>query len=770
MDTGFEGEEKTEEPPSGFTAGPSGGNAAASGGYTIGKRPALSPVSVSTCLAQRELAGTSLRASSARLRALASSSLLHTTGAGPGQLHFHGSFVHDLRVVHVLKGHRGCVNRLSWNAEGTMLASGSDDQRVLLWGYPSRKQLTAIDTGHSANIFGVRFLPCTGNNVIATGAMDTDVRSHTVEPSMTSTFRCHADRVKAVDIEPGSPHHIFSASEDGTVRQFDLRCHRANACRSSGELSACCSATLLVGLGPPPGFNAYLGGSINERFPVEAKGLALNPIAPWQMAVACGDAFVRIYDRRKLSLGASSPAEALMYLAPPHLASGAKRRCPPPTTHTTAVHFGQTGTSVIATYHRDHAYAMDIRGDGSASPTRFENTKVPRVAQPNGTPKPALLAQAEKERLTGNFALATSTLTAAARHYSRAIYFAGPTWARPVAVASLYAQRALVYLRRAWTGDAAAALLDCEQAIDIDPNCNTAHLRRAQALKALGRFKEAKTAALSYQQKFPESETDSVNLLESIEQAAEGLERGEVDRDDSTDATGEEEEDSEEDSEEELQDLEDVGHSEEPNDSWRAKRERTASGDGASGRGGGQTTSRRTIWATSRRANRRYVGQCNIQTDIKEAVFLGTNDEFVAAGSDDGLVFIWHAKTGELVNILSADQDVANCVQPHPSACCIATSGIESVIRLWEPRAQCDDDQLTEQTPEQLDDLVAENQERVMERMHNVRRITPEWLQEVNRSPQGAAMLRALLQAEGMFADQFGEEEDGAPTVSCRQS
>jgi WD and tetratricopeptide repeat-containing protein 1 len=35
------------------------------------------------------------------------------------------------------------------------------------------------------------------------------------------------------------------------------------------------------------------------------------------------------------------------------------------------------------------------------------------------------------------------------------------------------------------------------------------------------------------------------------------------------------------------------------------------------------------------------VGQCNVQTDIKEAVFLGQDDALVACGSDDGYVFIY---------------------------------------------------------------------------------------------------------------------------------
>lgn len=32
----------------------------------------------------------------------------------------------------------------------------------------------------------------------------------------------------------------------------------------------------------------------------------------------------------------------------------------------------------------------------------------------------------------------------------------------------------------------------------------------------------------------------------------------------------------------------------------------------------------------------RYVGACNVQTDIKEACFWGDNGEYIVAGSDDG--------------------------------------------------------------------------------------------------------------------------------------
>lgn len=79
----------------------------------------------------------------------------------------------------------------------------------------------------------------------------------------------------------------------------------------------------------------------------------------------------------------------------------------------------------------------------------------------------------------------------------------------------------------------------------------------------------------------------------------------------------------------------------------------------------------------------RFCGHCNTTTDIKEASYFGKN--FIVAGSDDGSFFIWDRETTNIVRIMKGDESIVNCLQPHPTSCCLATSGIESVVRIWCP-------------------------------------------------------------------------------------
>ena len=81
-----------------------------------------------------------------------------------------------------------------------------------------------------------------------------------------------------------------------------------------------------------------------------------------------------------------------------------------------------------------------------------------------------------------------------------------------------------------------------------------------------------------------------------------------------------------------------------------------------------------------------YKGHRNCDT-VKGVNFFGPNCEYVVSGSDCGRIFIWRKKDGELLRVMEGDKHVVNCIEPHPYATMIASSGIEHDIKVWIPNA-----------------------------------------------------------------------------------
>ncbi|KAJ7638848.1 WD40 repeat-like protein [Roridomyces roridus] len=190
-------------------------------------------------------------------------------------------------------GHTGCVNALSWARDGELLLSAGDDRTVRVWrmdptvdeDYPFLCR-GILHTGHMANIFNAHMLPHSSN--IATVAGDRQVRVHEMgqvrqygppadsrtdaKHSCIRRLRCHDGRVKRLVTED-SPHLFLTVSEDGTVRQHDLRTPPHDCSED-----AC----------PPP--------LIKVDFPLST--MAFSSLTSYQFVVAGESEYGYLFDRR----------------------------------------------------------------------------------------------------------------------------------------------------------------------------------------------------------------------------------------------------------------------------------------------------------------------------------------------------------------------------------------------------------------------------------------------------------------------------------------
>lgn len=317
-------------------------------------------------------------------------------------------------------------------------------------------------------------------------------------------------------MEPNNPHLFWSAAEDGTVRQYDTRL--SNNSQKSWESANCLLSVKALGAG-------------SAHRSIELKGISLNKAHVHQLAIAAGDVYVRMYDRRMLSTGSPKDehvrGEPVLQMAPPHtcLINSSKRTG---RAHTTCVSFGNRGDKLVATYHCDQAYAFDVSGTGScataygsipdttgaelgsASDASDCDTNACTPSTPSIRPASQEAVQkAEGLKTMGNHAFFSKDLPEAVRFYSQALHL-NPT--SPM----LHTNRAAALISRDWVGDAMWALKDCEIALKLEPSLAKAHYRRIQALKALNQLQAAYSAIEAFQARFPTAGEDAARLKEEV--------------------------------------------------------------------------------------------------------------------------------------------------------------------------------------------------------------------------------------------------------------
>lgn len=91
--------------------------------------------------------------------------------------------------------------------------------------------------------------------------------------------------------------------------------------------------------------------------------------------------------------------------------------------------------------------------------------------------------------------------------------------------------------------------------------------------------------------------------------------------------------------------------------------------------------------STTREEPQVFKGHRNAQT-VKGVNFFGPNTEYVVSGSDCGRIFMWKKAGAQLISLLLGDEQVVNCLEPHPYATVLATSGLDNDVKIWTPTAE----------------------------------------------------------------------------------
>ncbi|XP_030850845.1 DDB1- and CUL4-associated factor 6 isoform X2 [Strongylocentrotus purpuratus] len=241
-------------------------------------------------------------------------------------------FVQRMKLDTTLDVHRGCVNTISWNEQGSLILSGSDDKKLCFTNPYTKQVQAAIPSGHRSNIFSAKFLPCSRDRQVVSCSGDGCVMFSDVDnPDMygRNSFNCHYGTAYEVVTLPSDPNTFMSCGEDGTVRWFDLRI------KTSCSKEECKEDVM-----------------INCRRAVT--GICVNPILPYQLAVGCSDSSVRIFDRRMLVTKLSGNhigrgmQGILCRFCPTHLQNKYSRP--------TSLTYSANGQDLLVSYSSDYIY------------------------------------------------------------------------------------------------------------------------------------------------------------------------------------------------------------------------------------------------------------------------------------------------------------------------------------------------------------------------------------------------------------------------------
>ncbi|CAN8076173.1 unnamed protein product [Agarophyton chilense] len=681
-------------------------------------------------------------------------------------LHGHHSLTRKMDWSVQLTGHTGCVNRLALDEEGSLLLSGSDDCTLRIWSIEDHNCIRSkgvVTPGHVNNIFGVAFMPNTGNSLVASAGLDQQVHLTNVETSKSLRWFCHTDSVKTV--APLDANVFVTASKDGTSRLFDARipptAHPSD------------SSIIIVNI---PCTNPFSNG-INSAIP--------SPMFSNHILVSSGDPYLRIYDLRfDISNRLNSPrisqlkshVSCIETFCPSHLYDLAPERCSPSDlihpAYVTFATFSTDANQIVASYYMDAVHVFNRRRqsssvpyysgfrfkserkrvvwlstqeaaerllNGSASCAKTAIAEANRVLELEPRNVLALLYKAESLLLRQNYSdfreafetlqLLINTIRETPQRITTLWGSDGPmrspcfpeslgNWERKAhiwlmifefqqiiamyrmipysqtgvwqpGVNGLVTRRRFEHLRELCSElmEKTWKMFGKRPSANGQSNHNPGCMHDSSLFKAdihreaLGHEEEASRL---YGTEF--SRLRKQILVRLVEKFASKLQKLLFAFD------------------EKIADLEPLSPNSQANrpmsstkEYWvrmldqehipyhfarelkalEAEEKRLLAGFDPE-----------ELWSVRPRKeipSKRFHGHQSEKTDIKEARFYGADNQVVLSGSDDGFVYMWSAGTCELLTRVSADDQIVNCVLPHPYRAMVLVSGIDNTIKVLTP-------------------------------------------------------------------------------------
>ncbi|ORX40723.1 WD40-repeat-containing domain protein [Kockovaella imperatae] len=569
-------------------------------------------------------------------------------------------------------GHRGCVNALSWSNDGSTLLSGSDDGRICIWGadsssmsespHPLRLNDT-IATGHTGNIFSAKYLPNTSSPIIVSCAGDRTVKVFEVERLGRSEvgigmaardelwgvrgpgvriLRCHTDRTKRIATE-NSPFLFLTVSEDGTVRQHDLR--RPHVCRSD------C---------PDPLFRAPRG--------IDLYSLSVSTVTPNMFAVAGRTHCAYLCDRRMLERQTPSWGPNIQSSEQVHCvrrlgmtdeqwANGRPSgRILSSEKHITCVKMSPEHADEVICAFASHSVGIFSTYDSPGPSNMRQRSASPITAPPVPTPV------SRRQYTIDDFLRDSPDLARSKRRQS---------------VLSSVAPDPTPPQRQRSEGDNEDML---------ESLGSSSHPMAVQDIReeppgtnADAQLHSPRPATYDQPQRIATALDDTVFDAELDDENQELLNLHEMDEDEIMEEEEEEEEDLilDEDDDDEYDDYEEDEDVDDDDDDDE---------DDIDALDFMEPPARATVFDSvdmiTPRSN--FRGAKNMDT-VKDCNFLGSRSEKVCCGSDDGNFFVWDKATGRLDGIWEGDGSIVNVIEQHPTLPLIAVSGIDSTVKMFSP-------------------------------------------------------------------------------------